>query len=438
MHSNPQISPDVTLERLPYSIDNECPLAWPSTFDAAINEGYPFPDNEDQTTEEYIIKRYLETLWLPESLMSLVQFVKTLRRLACSPMQLRAVHQALKPLLRSAQSTHDKYHQELPRILEDEGGAGEIEESMMWHAYSTERYEGKETQEIDVEKSWKKLWMVKMERRETLIQILLYLHILSLPPPPPCTPRPSPGKRKRKQARGPPSPERLETFMDKLSVWQMMAAINIDTIQSTSSLPMTKHDWMQAFCEDVVSPLFKDRRPDLYNLLRTKVFPHSPFSDDSDTKERRPTSPLRLQELEKPKYTRHNSSSLQSNTTSDGNKDSEAPQRHRSRSRSVSIAAEEVRARGASRGGVASSKTLFKGEIEMKRTSSRRNKLFASSTAEEPNGDRHLTRSMSDLEHLPTALTSFQVTRKIQLLPIKYRSSYRPHYHKCAVPRLSS
>jgi hypothetical protein len=72
----------------------------------------------------------------------------------------------LTPLLLTTQSIHDKYHQELPRILEDEGGAGKIEEVMMWYAYSREKYDEKEDNDIDAEKSWRKSWMVKMERRE--------------------------------------------------------------------------------------------------------------------------------------------------------------------------------------------------------------------------------------------------------------------------------
>jgi hypothetical protein len=49
--------------------------------------------------------------------------------------------------------------------------------------------------------------------------------------------------------------DRLESFMDKLSVWQMMATINLTTADATSSQLTTQRDWMQDFCENVVSPL---------------------------------------------------------------------------------------------------------------------------------------------------------------------------------------
>ena len=136
---------------------------------------------------------------------------------------------------------------------------------------------------------------------------------------------------------------------------------------------------------------FRDKVPEMCNLLRMKVFPHSLFSESSDnapspppihptkrfkTKGTRPPSPLRLQELEKSQPARSQGGSTQPSTTPTDSQDSGAPQRHRSRSRSVSVSVEEVRARGANRGGVASSKSLWKGEVEMKRTSSRGSKLF--------------------------------------------------------------
>lgn len=108
------------------------------------------------------------------------------------------------------------------------------------------------------------------------IQILLYFLKLSLPGP--CTPLPpvevphagsvsfiSPVKESRLRKRKKeapntiiPSPdERLESFMDKLSMWQL---VSLTDTSRTEIIPRTAHknecDWMQKFCEEVVEPLW--------------------------------------------------------------------------------------------------------------------------------------------------------------------------------------
>ena len=206
--------------------------------------------------------------------------------------------------------------------------------------------------------------------------------------------------------------DRLEFLMDRLSLWQLMNSLTPSGPSATASKtnPKDQRDWMQIFCEDVVEQLcvqmhwynifeasfypsfvrFRDHVPEMCDLLRTKVFPHRLFSDSSDTalspppirptkksksKSTRPPSPLRIQELEKPQASRSRAGSIQPPLTPTDSRGSVVSQR-RSRSRSVSVSVEEVRARGANRGGVASSKRLWKGEVEMKRTSSRGSKLF--------------------------------------------------------------
>lgn len=72
----------------------------------------------------------------------------------------------VSPLLKTARSTQDKYHKELPQILKDEGGAGEIEENVMWFAWSHEKVvEGVEGEEAK-EAEWKRKWLDRLEKRE--------------------------------------------------------------------------------------------------------------------------------------------------------------------------------------------------------------------------------------------------------------------------------
>ena len=213
--------------------------------------------------------------------------------------------------------------------------------------------------------------------------------------------------------------------MDRLSLWQLMDSLTpSDSSSGPLSQPKAKDqkDWMQIYCEDVVEPLcvttryemifnynisprffgrFRDRVPEMCDLLRTKVFPHRLFSEDSDsapspppilptkkvkTNSTHPPSPLRLQEIGKPQAARSRAGSTHPSVTPTDSRASGAPKRHRSRSRSVSVSVEAVRARGANRGGVASSKSLWKGEVEMKRTSSRGSKLFKPSPVEDRKG----------------------------------------------------
>jgi hypothetical protein len=196
------------------------------------------------------------------------------------------MHAFLAPLLLTTRSSTNKYHTELPQILIDGGGASEMEETMMWYALTHEKAD-EETQNTLPESAdgpwvipkWRQKYLERMERREYVIfqiqkrtisyrpenrvqiQILLYFLKLSLPGSPP--PLPSPGSsRKRKRPREPPMPsttieDELEAFMDKLSMWQLIANLDIAGVPGTKPSPVDitskeKRDWIQIFAEDVV------------------------------------------------------------------------------------------------------------------------------------------------------------------------------------------
>jgi hypothetical protein len=86
------------------------------------------------------------------------------------------LHALLDQLLLSVRSSSNKYHIELPQILSDGGGAGEIEESMMWFALNYEKVDGDEdrtrlnsathAEGPWVDEAWRKRWLERMERRE--------------------------------------------------------------------------------------------------------------------------------------------------------------------------------------------------------------------------------------------------------------------------------
>lgn len=95
---------------------------------------------------------------------------------------------------------------------------------------------------------------------------------LSLPPSlSPSKPKPKKRKRREREAQPeqlpPPLEERLESYMDKMATWQLMQTVDssLDRTQGTrpsngkgkdKEKEQDGRDWMQAFCEDVVEPLY--------------------------------------------------------------------------------------------------------------------------------------------------------------------------------------
>ncbi|KAJ3830319.1 hypothetical protein F5878DRAFT_523485 [Lentinula raphanica] len=304
---------------LPHTIETNPRIKWSASQENSINREFPFADLHNETPEQFVVRTYLQFVWLPESLMPLDRLVASLRRVQiaststtdCSSSP-HPLHALLDPILLTPRTAANKYQLELPRILDDNGGAGEIEETMMWFALSFEKANENQHERTRTntgssvstvqssdstlwsDEKWRARWIRRMERREVQIQILLHLLILSLPGPPPPPPQPeSPElssvkrrKRPRKKAARIPTPEdRLEAFMDKLSMWQLMGDLDMDERVRATSKANNELDWIQLFCQDIVEPLFKSVLPTLCTLLRSKVFPHSPFSDDEDDHE---------------------------------------------------------------------------------------------------------------------------------------------------------
>ncbi|RXW11993.1 hypothetical protein EST38_g13862 [Candolleomyces aberdarensis] len=222
--------------------------------------------------------------------MPLHFLVPSLRRIKLSSSsEVHPLHGLLDDILLTVLTVTNKYRKELLQILLNGGGAGEMEEGMMWFALS---HEQADEQEPWLNVQWRDQWLDRLERREVQIQILLYYLKLSLPPAPTSS-KPK-GKRKRSTSSERLTEDYLEAFMDKLSMWQLLNSVQSTSMNSSSTAKKeNERDWMQIFCEEVVEPEFKSLLPELCILLRTKVFPHSPFSDtETEAATSRPSSPV--------------------------------------------------------------------------------------------------------------------------------------------------
>jgi hypothetical protein len=78
------------------------------------------------------------------------------------------LHKLLEPLLTTTRRAAAKYHQELPQILAEGSGAGEIEETMMWFVHGYESMQvGSETGDAErTDSSSYQWWLERLERRE--------------------------------------------------------------------------------------------------------------------------------------------------------------------------------------------------------------------------------------------------------------------------------
>lgn len=87
------------------------------------------------------------------------------------------IHSLIEPLLLTAATITNKYQVELPEILSNGGGAGEMEETMMWYAITHEK-EGNvipNADEVDIwmNNQWRITYLDRMERREHVAFVLL-------------------------------------------------------------------------------------------------------------------------------------------------------------------------------------------------------------------------------------------------------------------------
>ncbi|KAJ7771961.1 hypothetical protein DFH07DRAFT_913719 [Mycena maculata] len=356
----------MALQPLHYTISDTPRVAWTITQEKSVSHDFPL-NTKNESCDDLIARTYFQFLWLPESIMPLGLLVPSLVRVhasidATTP---HPLHAMLERLLLTTRAVTNKYHVELPYILANGGGEGEEEESMMWFAVTHEKSDNNE-EEPWLNNAWRSKWMDRMERREVQVQILLYMLKLSLPGPPPPRGIPSPSRKRRRLEKDPlPASfeDRLEAFMDKLSTWQLLSTLDEGLLRQKGD-----RDWIQVFCEDVVEPRFGTTVAAQTTLLRSKIFPHSPFSDSSDSEDERATS-LDL----------HAQRDWGGSTSAPSRNTLEEPIRSRSRSLSVTLAEERDLQR---EGSVGARRRVLNREVSMKRAFKPRERDAKSGEAE--------------------------------------------------------
>jgi hypothetical protein len=126
------------------------------------------------------------TRYHKKSIMPLGLLVPSLSRVTgtSSSPAVHPLHTLLDPLLLTTRSTSNKYHYELPQILQDGGGAGEMEETMMWYALNYEKVPDEDSTIVRpnapdstegpwADESWRGSWLERMERRECALSPFL-------------------------------------------------------------------------------------------------------------------------------------------------------------------------------------------------------------------------------------------------------------------------
>ncbi|KAI0684295.1 hypothetical protein BC835DRAFT_1293230, partial [Cytidiella melzeri] len=248
---------------------------------------------------ERVSRIYLQTLWLPESIMPLDRLIPALLLVAAMPIfgpsssrsQAYELFELVKPHLLTPRLVTAKYQKRISALVDEaEHGEAGPDDELMWYVLRYEKgihedEDMSEEQQAAAYDSWKKTWLSRMEQREITIQLPLYLLLLTLPDIPRDEPEsrstevmvPSPSPCKRVRASFPTKgslsasilEQHPELLMDRLAMWQLMSSVDINaggdvTVRHTHRLQtaykgrhrtVDDRDWMQILCEDIVETL---------------------------------------------------------------------------------------------------------------------------------------------------------------------------------------
>nr|ODN96194.1 hypothetical protein L204_03888 [Cryptococcus depauperatus CBS 7855] len=292
---------------LPYSLNLHCPL---SKNPKPIVPSWPLPvvgcsSIEDEKIEDFVKRRYWETLFLPEMLAPLKIFAADLLRVP----KLSLVD-CIRPLMLSLASIETRHRRTILPILtscisETDLTKGEVamdkKEEQVVRASIDLRKASRRSMDDGIVIIPKEI-SDTIEKRETLIQIILLLLYFTVRPElqnlSVAEQQPNPRKRQRPSSQNPSSavagvspiehPEvAIELLLDRLSVWQALSDLNLghgptlttmtgigttiskDSIKATDN-PVDK--MLRSFWSAVLLPFFLKTYPSILRSYHTKIF----------------------------------------------------------------------------------------------------------------------------------------------------------------------
>ncbi|KAG8982851.1 hypothetical protein FRB90_006506 [Tulasnella sp. 427] len=262
-----------------------CPdsFQWPASQNTALNAGFPYSgvDPESQAASDYVVRRYLETLWLPEIIMRLENLISDLRRLVNLENATNAqtslsttASTLLESVLLSKKDVKHKYNSTLaPIALSLELSSGSEEEQMISYARNLEKQPPEDP----------KAWLSRFVQREYQIQILLRFFLLSYGPPltPSSPSNAEDSPKKRKKGKGEKSKKEQPINTEK-SLWDLVAGLAAAAAGHQETSPMKVANPLHGdedvgsvewFCERVLGPLFKTQLPTEYERCLFNLCP---------------------------------------------------------------------------------------------------------------------------------------------------------------------
>nr|XP_019051245.1 hypothetical protein I302_01694 [Kwoniella bestiolae CBS 10118]OCF30175.1 hypothetical protein I302_01694 [Kwoniella bestiolae CBS 10118] len=311
---------------MPFTLDLSCPLNLPSK-SLAAGADWPFQiagasTFSQESIEEFVKRRYYETLYLSETLSPLSGFTADLFKLINTPNP--DIGGLLKPLLLCLPQIEHRHRKLILPLLSSTNlseGISQVEQNVIKFALEL-RLGSRKALDEGIIPTPKKI-SDELEKREILMQMILLLLYFTYPPP--ASPAITSKKRKRSKhlsrsemdsptsvnpAEDPKTA--LDLLMDRLSVWQAVSELGLGLGLSSSDGDVKANgkgkgkaeensiaNMLGRFWKTVMLPYFLPKQPDLCSTFHQKVFGHPlpprllppPISSSTSTSTKKPRKP---------------------------------------------------------------------------------------------------------------------------------------------------
>ncbi|TYJ51362.1 hypothetical protein B9479_008070 [Cryptococcus floricola] len=285
---------------LPYPFDLSCPL--PKSTKPINAPHWPFPVAGPSTYSQepvdlFVRRRYLETLFLPDGLAPLHAFAQDIVRIPPP-----AIADALSPLMISLPSIESRHRNTILPEISTSTSADQtrkdmtVEELAVIRAGMALRLECRAIADSG-EMPAQKTVADQLEKRETLIQLIILLSYTQHTPRPSSPPLVEGKSKKRKRSRtsnvSPTSSPDTATdlLLDRISIWQALSGLDLDldldnltgasgnaSGGGTKSVKGKEKEenglelMLRAFWDDVLVPFYLKSHPAILQSYHEKTF----------------------------------------------------------------------------------------------------------------------------------------------------------------------